>query len=49
MENSQKIAELEQLLIHTILMEKKAPKGTFKRMLNEEILDIKKQLKELHK
>lgn len=43
----QKIAQLEQVLIDTMLMEKRVPKGFFKNKLKEEILELKKRLRKL--
>jgi hypothetical protein len=43
----EKIAQLEEAIIHSILMEKRVPKGFFKNKLKEHILDLKKSLREL--
>jgi len=43
----EELKKIEQVLIDTMLMEKRVPKGFFKNKLKEEILDLKKRLREL--
>lgn len=42
-----KLEKIEQVLINTMQMEKRVPKGFFKNKLKEEILELKKTLREL--